>query len=122
MIDPNVVLLYVANPVVSADFYADLLGDRPLETSPGFAMFKLQSGVRLGLWARDRVEPTVTAVGSGCELAFAVADKDRVDEIYEDWRERGVPIAQSPTRMDFGYTFVALDPDSHRLRVFAPAA
>jgi hypothetical protein len=24
--------------------------------------------------------------------------------------------------MDFGYTFVALDPDKHRLRVFAPGA
>jgi hypothetical protein len=23
--------------------------------------------------------------------------------------------------MDFGYTFVALDPDGHRLRVYAPA-
>jgi hypothetical protein len=27
-----------------------------------------------------------------------------------------------PTKMDFGTTFVALDPDGHRLRVFAPAA
>jgi len=24
--------------------------------------------------------------------------------------------------MDFGFTFVALDPDGHRLRVFAPSA
>jgi hypothetical protein len=29
-------------------------------------------------------------------------------------------IAQAPTAMDFGMTFVALDPDGHRLRVFAP--
>ena len=27
-----------------------------------------------------------------------------------------------PTDMEFGRTFVALDPDGHRLRVFAPAA
>ena len=26
-----------------------------------------------------------------------------------------------PTDMDFGHTFVALDPDGHRLRVFSPA-
>jgi predicted enzyme related to lactoylglutathione lyase len=31
-------------------------------------------------------------------------------------------VAQPPTRMDFGFTFLALDPDGHRLRVFAPAA
>jgi hypothetical protein len=28
---------------------------------------------------------------------------------------------QPPTDMDFGRTFVALDPDGDRLRVFAPA-
>ena len=28
---------------------------------------------------------------------------------------------QAPTDLDFGRTFVALDPDGHRLRVFAPA-
>ena len=28
----------------------------------------------------------------------------------------------APTAMDFGFTFVALDPDGHRLRVFAPGA
>lgn len=121
MIDPNFVLLYVANPVVSAEFYADLLGDRPVETSPTFAMFALESGVMLGLWSRQHVEPPATSTGGGGELAFAVADNDRVNEIYEDWRERGLPIAQRPTQMDFGYTFVALDPDSHRLRVFAPS-
>jgi catechol 2,3-dioxygenase-like lactoylglutathione lyase family enzyme len=32
------------------------------------------------------------------------------------------PAEQSPTELDFGRTFVALDPDGHRLRVFAPAA
>ena len=34
----------------------------------------------------------------------------------------GLPIVQKPTAMDFGHTFVALDPDGHRLRVFAPGA
>jgi hypothetical protein len=27
-----------------------------------------------------------------------------------------------PVQMDFGTTFVATDPDGHRLRVFVPAA
>jgi len=31
-------------------------------------------------------------------------------------------VAQKPVDMDFGHTFVALDPDGHRLRVFAAAA
>lgn len=35
---------------------------------------------------------------------------------------RGLPMLQTPTTMDFGYTFTATDPDGHRLRVFSPAA
>jgi hypothetical protein len=30
-------------------------------------------------------------------------------------------MAQAPTELDFGRTFVALDPDNHRLRVFYPS-
>jgi predicted enzyme related to lactoylglutathione lyase len=37
------------------------------------------------------------------------------------WQSFGARIAQPPTRMDFGFTGVALDPDGHRLRVFVPA-
>lgn len=39
-----------------------------------------------------------------------------------DWTGRGLKIAQPITCMSFGTTFVALDPDGHRLRVFAPRA
>jgi hypothetical protein len=52
MTDLNFVLLYVASPVVSAAFYADLLSRPPVESSPTFAMFAMQSKVMLGLWAR----------------------------------------------------------------------
>jgi hypothetical protein len=41
--------------------------------------------------------------------------------VHRSWAARGLSIIQSPVAMDFGYTFVALDPDAHRLRVFAPS-
>jgi hypothetical protein len=37
------------------------------------------------------------------------------------WQALGARIAQAPTKMDFGFTGVALDPDGRRLRAFAPA-
>ena len=119
---PNFVILYVDQPPVSAAFYADLLGQPPVESSPTFALFALASGVMLGLWSRHTVEPAAAAAGGGAELAFAVAGDATVDATYADWMRRGLPIAQQPTRMDFGHTFVALDPDGHRLRVFAPGS
>jgi catechol 2,3-dioxygenase-like lactoylglutathione lyase family enzyme len=118
--DPNFILLYVANPAASAAFYGDLLGRGPVESSPTFAMFALASGVMLGLWARHTVEPAATGTGGG-EVAFAVEDAQSIDALHADWSERGLRIAQPPTVMDFGRTFVALDPDGHRLRVFFPA-
>jgi len=120
MPDPNYLILYVKNPVDSAAFYARLLGKSPLEASPGFAMFALASGAMLGLWAAADVQPDASAPG-GCELAFTVDSPARVDELHMQWRGQGLSVAQLPMTMDFGYTFVALDPDGHRLRVFAPA-
>ena len=113
------VLLYVDNPPASASFYADLLDTAPVETSPTFAMLPLKDDVMLGLWQRRTVEPVASAPGGG-EIAFTVADAAAVESMHADWKKRGLPIAQAPTAMDFGHTFVALDPDGHRLRVFAP--
>jgi len=119
MQSPNFFILYVDNPAKSAAFYQDLLGRAPLESSPTFAMFALDAGVMLGLWSRHTVEPAATGTGGGHEVCFPVANKARVDELCADLKNRGLAIAQAPVELDFGYTFVALDPDQHRLRVFA---
>jgi catechol 2,3-dioxygenase-like lactoylglutathione lyase family enzyme len=116
---PNFFILYVDSPAKSAAFYQDLLGRAPVESSPTFAMFALDAGVMLGLWSRHTVEPPATSTGGGHEVCFPVEGRARVDELYLDLKKRGLAIAQAPVDLDFGYTFVALDPDQHRLRVFA---
>lgn len=116
MIDPNFFLLYVDKPQASQEFYGRILGKAPVESSPTFAMFALDSGVMLGLWSKHTVEPEATAVG-GAEVAFAVPD---VMAVYPEWVALGIDIIQEPKEFDFGVNFVALDPDGHRLRVFTP--
>jgi predicted enzyme related to lactoylglutathione lyase len=120
MTDFSFVLLYVKDPVASAAFYQGLLGRPPVDSAPTFAMLPLNKDVMLGLWRRDDVEPAATAPG-GSEVAFTVTDADAVRATHEAWQRRGLTIVQAPTAMDFGHTFTALDPDGHRLRVFAPA-
>ena len=115
---PALVLLYVENVQRSAAFYRDLLGAAPVEESPTFAMLPLAGGLMLGLWGRAGVVPAPGAVGGG-EIDFSVADAAAVDATHADWVAAGRKIAQAPTDMDFGRTFVALDPDGHRLRVMA---
>jgi len=117
MPDLSLIILYVDSPAASAAFYAKLLRQDPVEASPTFAMFALSSGTGLGLWSRHTVAPAAAAAGGGTEIAFTA---ENVDVVHDDWKARGLVIAQSPADLDFGRTFVALDPDGHRLRVFAP--
>lgn len=121
MFDPSYILLYVDSPERSARFYAGLLDRQPVEASPGFALFVLPSGLKFGLWKRDTVLPAVEASTTARgELAVVVPDDEVLLSWHDSWSRQGMPIAQPPTRVDFGHTFVALDPDGHRLRVFVP--
>ena len=119
---PSFIILYVDNPAASAAFYRDLLDVAPVEASPSFVLFVLPPDLKLGLWARHGVEPKPAAAGGGAELGFAVESAAAVDATHDAWRRRGLAVVQPPTAMDFGRTFVALDPDGHRLRVFCPMA
>jgi predicted enzyme related to lactoylglutathione lyase len=122
MPDPNFVILYVDSPAASAAFYARLLDRAPIESSPTFAMFALREGTMLGLWSKHTVAPAAQGAGGGAEIAFTVEDAQAVAATHALWREKGLAVIQPPTDLDFGRTFVAVDPDGHRLRVFAPAA
>lgn len=121
MPDFSFVILYVDDPPASAAFYERVLGRPPVEASPTFAMLPLREGVMLGLWSRHTVEPRAAAAGGGTEVAFTAAQARDVDATHEAWRAKGIAIAQAPVDLDFGRTFVALDPDGHRLRVLCPA-
>ena len=120
MTTPNFVILYVDSPEKSGAFYAALLGCDPVESAPTFVLFVLDNGFKLGLWSRHTVEPAAAAAGGGGELVLAVESAAAVDVTHVDWERRGLKIVQTPTDLDFGRTFVALDPDNHRLRVYWP--
>ncbi len=117
MAKPNLIVLYVADPLASVEFYRKLLGKEPVVAFPTFSSFELQGGFVLGLWAQEKVQPGPVGEGSRAELAFMVEGEEAVRAHYEEWRAMGLLIAQELTKMDFGPTFVALDPDGHRLRV-----
>ena len=121
MLEPNFLILYVDNPQASAQFYGHLLGRTPIESSATFALFATDAGLMLGLWARHAVEPGVEQIGVGGEVAFSLAGVGLVNAAYQMCRTFAVQVIQTPCQKDFGYTFVVVDPDGHRLRVFAGA-
>lgn len=117
MFMPNLgfVLLFVSNPQKSSLFYQDILGIKPVEESPTFVMFALKNGVMLGLWSKYTAEPRIEALPGALEICLPTED---VDALYEQWAKKQVTVAQKPTDMDFGRTFVIFDPDGHRIRIY----
>lgn len=120
---PNLVLLYVDDPAKSAAFYEDILGQSPKDRFPTYVAFAFDSGLYLGLLGKRSAalaELPADGQGSRGEIAFMVEDAAAVEALYDDWRGRGITIAQLPATLAFGRTFVALDPDGHRVRVCTP--
>ncbi len=117
MIEPSAIVLYVDNLLISSNFYQDLLGIKPEEASPTFHAFKLSNGMGLGLKAKQAVEPPLDDGNSSGELAFTLNYHQAVDALFTTWQEKGMTILQKPMVVSYGYTFLALDPDGHRLRV-----
>jgi predicted enzyme related to lactoylglutathione lyase len=112
-------LLYVADPLKSAALYANIFGVQPVDRAATFSMFVLPNGLKVGLWAKSDVQPPANAPG-GIEISFTEENNAAVSARSESLQGLGFTIVQQPTDMDFGFTFVAADPDGHRLRVFAP--
>lgn len=122
MAHPPYILLHVASPAASGRFYADLFGREPVEGSESFVLFALDSGLMLGLWSRDTVIPATGGAPGAVEIGIHLDDDAAVDATHADWAARNVPVLMPPTDLDFGRSFVATDPDGHRLRVYALAA
>ncbi|MEQ8481536.1 MAG: VOC family protein [Hoeflea sp.] len=119
MLNFDFVLLHVADPLASADFYSGLL-DRPvLESSPGFAMLPLNDTIMLGLWLADAAAPDGTGKPGASEVSFDVTDKAKLNDLHDDWRAKGISVLVDPMELPFGRTFVAADPDGHRIRIVA---
>lgn len=119
LLEPNAIVLYVEDLVIASSFYQDLLGLTPKEQSPTFHGFTLSNGMGIGLKVRRTVMPSATHENGAGELAFTVANRKTVDELFIQWQAKQLTILCSPNQLPYGYTFVALDPDGNRLRVVA---
>ena len=116
---PNSVILYVSDVEASTAFYRRILDHEPIETYPGFSVFALSDDVTLGLQAADEIEPAAEPYVGESELSLSDVEHVDVDRLYAQWKALGIPMILAPTVLEFGYTFVATDPDGHRLRVCA---
>lgn len=71
----------------------------------------------LGLWKKADVEPAASHATGASEISINFDNKARVDEMHQDWNEFCVKVTLAPKQAGFEYSFVAEDPDGHRIRV-----
>lgn len=119
MFKPNSIILYVSDVEKSTRFYTRLLNTEPVEQYSEFSVFALSDDMILGLQAKSGIDPAPQPHIGGTEICMSDISNREVDEIFRKWSELGVEIIMKPAMLDFGYTFVATDPDGHRLRVCA---
>ena len=120
MLTPNLLLFYVKNPLESAVFYENIFSRKPLASFPTYVAFSFENGLMFSLWSMQAEDFASGGSGHRSELAFMVDDEDMVRELRRRWGDLGVAIEQDLREAVFGLTFVALDPDGHRIRVCMP--
>lgn len=116
---PSSLILYVNDVAASTSFYKAILNADPIETFQDFSVFALTESFTVGLQSKHAIDPKPQPAFGGFEISMSYATNAEVDELYREWAAKGIAMALEPTMLDFGYTFVATDPDGHRLRVCA---
>lgn len=120
MLTPNLVLFYVKNPIESAAFYENIFSTKPVALFPTYVAFSFPNGFTFSFWSTSATNFLSEGTGHRSELAFMVEEEQKVQELYDGWRKLGITIEQDLHEAVFGLTFVALDPDGHRIRVCIP--
>lgn len=117
---PNLLLFYVKNPLESALFYEKIFSRKPVASFPTYVAFSFENGLTFSLWSIEATNFVSGGTGHRCELSFMVENEETVRVLRQRWGESGVLIEQDLHEAVFGLTFVALDPDGHRIRVCMP--
>ena len=85
--------------------------------SPTFAALDFANNVTITLKQSNALVPGSDGTGGGTELSIPVADKSRLDTLFEEWQAQGMHFAQQQDDSVFGGNFVAPDPDRYRSRI-----
>ncbi|WP_026317746.1 VOC family protein [Algicola sagamiensis] len=115
MLKVDSLVLYVKDIDESYTFYSRVFEEEGRYLSPTFVAFPLD--IPVALKQIDTASSKPDTSGGGTELSFKVNETSALMRIYEQWKSKGVSFLQEPTELCFGDTFVAIDPDFHRIRV-----
>ncbi|NUJ88343.1 glyoxalase [Plantibacter sp. MCCC 1A11337] len=114
---PNLFLIQVQDAEAATAFYSDLFTIEPDFTSPRYVAFPVAPGVLFALWS-GRNEHAVPSTPRTFEVGLMVPGSGAaVDQVFDEWKAKGVTVVEEPHDDVFGRTFVIADPDGNLIRV-----
>lgn len=120
MLVPNLLLFYAKDPIESSLFYERIFNQKPVAAFPSYVAFTFSNGLTFSLWSTSAKDFVSSGSGHRSEIAFMVSEESEVRRLHAAWAQMGAVIEQDLYEAVFGLTFVALDPDGHRIRVCMP--
>src|SRR5579862_7757845 len=102
MLIPNLWLVYVENPLISALFYEKIFSVKPVASFPTYVAFSFENGFTFSLWSTQATNFVSGGIGHRSELSFLVENEERVRELREQWGKLGITIEQDLHEAAFG--------------------
>ncbi|PCK32431.1 glyoxalase [Pseudoalteromonas piscicida] len=118
MITVDSLVLYVSDIKLSAAFYGLLFQCETAQLSPTFVSLKCASNVSIALKQNTALTPPSSITGGGTEISVLQPSQEAFLALYDTWNSIDIEFAQAPQSEVYGMSFVVLDPDKHRIRVF----
>ena len=115
----TLITLGVRNLQRSKDFYQNIFGWQPLESSNKSIVFFQLNGIQLALFPQESLadDAGVEADGKGFRgfsLAYNVRSEKEVDELIASLEEKGVKVLKQPEKVFWGgYSSYVADPDDN---------
>jgi uncharacterized protein len=115
----TLITLGVKNLQRSRDFYINIFGWKPLETSNESILFFQLNGIQLALFPQESLadDAGVPADGKGFRgfsLAHNVRSEKEVDELVASLEAKGVRVLKQPEKVFWGgYSSYIADPDDN---------
>jgi uncharacterized protein len=115
----TLITLGVKNLQRSRDFYINIFGWKPLETSNESILFFQLNGIQLALFPQESLadDAGVPADGKGFRgfsLAHNVRSEKEVDELVSSLEAKGVRVLKQPEKVFWGgYSSYVADPDDN---------
>ncbi|WP_223229686.1 VOC family protein [Pseudoalteromonas piscicida] len=118
MVTVDSLVLYVSDIKLSEAFYRQLFQCEAAQLSPTFVSLKCASNVSIALKQNTALTPPSRITGGGTEISIVQPSQEAFLALYDTWKLLDIEFARAPQAEVYGTSFVVLDPDKHRIRVF----